>query len=193
MEEERDVLENSIDELDLTQHLADQQQRRAYLVTYSQRDLKKFPTRESFACCAVNAFHADGYLDVIQWACCREDHQTTGVHYHLALKLKSPKRLKTIMEKIFKENGIVLRFSAQHTGYNVAYKYVCKSDSDVVHSQGHPNLHRIGSPSTKKGMKANAQKRRSSSVSNQRQQSASTGKAKRLSNIEVAEFMIQNK
>ena len=31
-----------------------------------------------------------------------------------------------------------------------------------------------------------------SSVSNQRQQSASTGKAKRLSNIEVAEFMIQN-
>ena len=41
-------------------------------------------------------------------------------------------------------------------------------------------------------MKVNAKKRKSSSVSNQRQQSASTGKAKRLSNIEVAEFMMQN-
>ena len=41
-------------------------------------------------------------------------------------------------------------------------------------------------------MKANAKKRRSSSVSNQRQQSASTGKAIRLSNIEVSEFMIQH-
>ena len=42
MEEERDILDNSIDELDLTLHYADQQQRRAYLVTYSQSDLKDF-------------------------------------------------------------------------------------------------------------------------------------------------------
>ena len=66
-----------------------------------------------------------------------------------------------IKEKIFKENGIVLHFSAQHAGYNVAYKYACKSDPDVVHSEGHPNLHQIGSPRTKEGMKANAKKRRS--------------------------------
>ena len=33
MEEARDILDNSIDELDLTQHYAHQQQRRAYLVT----------------------------------------------------------------------------------------------------------------------------------------------------------------
>ena len=112
---------------------------------------RSFQPRESFACCEVNAFHANGYSDVEKWACCREDHQTTGVHYHLALKLKSPKCWKTIKEKIFKENGIVPHFFAQHTGYNVAYKYVCKSDSDVVHSQGHPNLHRIGSPRTKNG------------------------------------------
>ena len=65
MEEERDILENSTDELDLTQHLADRQQRRAYLVTYSQSDLKKFPTGECFACCVVNAFHANGYSGVV--------------------------------------------------------------------------------------------------------------------------------
>ena len=55
---------------------------------------------------------------------------------------------------MLKNYGIALHFSSQHAGYNTEYKYVCKnkSSTEVLHSNGHPNLEAIGSLGTKKCM-----------------------------------------
>ena len=188
-----------IDDIDFTQTLEERQQRRAYLITYSQCDLELFPTRESFASSVVDAFQANK-SKVMHWACCLEDHKDGGKHYHLCLKLSTPKRWKSVKDAVFKKHKINLHFSDQHLGYNVAYKYICKTDKNVVTSDQHPNLTQIGSPKTKKGMKAfsnNAQKRRfsaSASTTSAEQPSTSKkpAKARRLSNIEVSDFLVKN-
>ena len=60
----------------------------------------------------------------------------------LPLSYTIPNAGKTSKRKSSK-NHIVLHFSAQHVGYNVAYKYIYKSDADVLHSKAHPNLQQI--------------------------------------------------
>ena len=52
----------------------------------------------------------------------------------------------------------MLIFSDKHDTYYYAYKYVCKSDEDVLLSQNHPNLDAVGSP-TKSCVKAYRQSR----------------------------------
>ena len=54
----------------------------------------------------------------------------------------------------------MLNFSDKHDTYYYAYKYVCKSDKDVLLSQNHPNLDAGGSPSTKSCVKAYRQSRK---------------------------------
>ena len=39
-------------------HVSDRATRRIYLVTYSQADMEKFPTRQSFGECVENAFNS---------------------------------------------------------------------------------------------------------------------------------------
>ena len=181
---------DAIVNLDLTMSLDERQQRRAYLITYSQSDVERFPTRESFSTVVVDAFKANSIANILQWACCCENHETGGIHYHLALKLDKPRRWKAIKDAISNKHNIVLHFSDQHIGYNVAYKYICKSDKNVLHSENHPNLKAIGSPRTKKGMRAFSNKRRSSASATSKQPSSSKQpKVKRLSNLDVAEFI----
>ena len=117
-----------------TSVLAPRATRRSYLVTYSQADLKKFPSRESFADCVANAFNSGtGKVQVDHWACCLEEHMhTSGHHYHLCM------RLSAVKEKICSDHGIMLNFSDKHDTYYYAYKYVCKSDKDVLLSQTPP-------------------------------------------------------
>jgi hypothetical protein len=66
--------------------------RRTYLVTYSQADLSKFPTRESFGQQVVAYFNeGSGKVEVQHWACCLEPHEIiSGLHYHLCVKLSGP-------------------------------------------------------------------------------------------------------
>ena len=54
--------------------------RSQYLVTYSQADSKRFPTRESFGQMLEREFN-DGrtVVKVKHWACCRELHQNGTV------------------------------------------------------------------------------------------------------------------
>ena len=47
--------------------------RQVYLVTYSQADLDKFPTRRSFAEAVVCSFH-EFNAKVLQWVCSKESH-----------------------------------------------------------------------------------------------------------------------
>lgn len=186
--------------------------RRVYLITYSQRDETSFPTRESFAKVVVDAFNRDGVDMVDHWACCEEPHEVAGYHYHLAIKLKKPRRWPTVRSILQENHGIAVNFSFTHKTYVTAYHYICKSDTAVAHSESHPLLHPIASPSTKAAIKANqgkAVKRSEEKISttvtttdNAGNQSTITTekvvvkereiKRKKLSNIDLADFCIEN-
>ena len=50
--------------------------RRQYLITYSQADEQRFPTRESFTNVVVEEFNREhSTVKVSHWACCRELQQ----------------------------------------------------------------------------------------------------------------------
>ena len=62
--------------------------RRTYLVTYSQVDLNKFPTRQSFGEMLEEQFNAgSGKAKVNHWACCLEEHQDKGLHICITMSL----------------------------------------------------------------------------------------------------------
>ena len=173
--------------------------RRCYLITHSQADLQKFPTRQSFAEAVVEAFTSERSQSLPQhWACCIERHQLEGLHYHLALKLSTPKRWLGFKRALEKKHGIVVHFS-DHEGYYSAYKYVCKFDQNVFHSDNHPNLQEIGSPKTSLCQQAYRRKRSRSSGSSSTSQTNKesendhrVAKIKKLSNIEISEFITKH-
>lgn len=47
---------------------------KVYLITYSQADLEKFPTRLSFAKSVLCSF-VETSATVVQWSCSREEHR----------------------------------------------------------------------------------------------------------------------
>ena len=189
-----------LDELDFTQTIQERENRRTYLITYAQADLKTYPTCESFSECVLEAFTVGtSKAKVSQWATCIENHEDGGKHFHMVVKLSAPRRWNSVYRYIYDKHGISLHFSSQHCGYNAGYKYVCKDKplSEVLHSAGHTNLSDIGSPKTKKAMKtsaSNARKRRSTQTTSHSESSSSSRitKPKRLSNTEVSEFMVVN-
>ena len=172
----------------------------AYLITYSQADLLKFPSRKQFGKCIKSNFNkGSGKVKVQHWACSHETHQNGGNHCHVALKLTGPKRWKSLKESIILSEGIVVNFSDQHDNYHSAYRYICKKDTSVHHSKHHPNLENISSPRTKKSKKTykDSRKAKSSDTSttsepSPKKPSNSKSKPKRLSRLEVSEFMVKN-
>ena len=64
--------------------------RHVYFITYSQEDLQKFPTRKSFAEAIVKSFTTTTN-SVVQRCCAKQSHKRSGVHYHMAIKLKETK------------------------------------------------------------------------------------------------------
>ena len=128
--------------------------RRQYLVTYSQADESKFSTRESFGKMLEAEFNAGtSVVKVDYWACSREEHQNDGFHYHCALKLTGCKKWLSVKNRIAEKHGIQVNFSDKHNFYLSAYRYVCKSDQEVAHSENHPpGLLTAASPKTKKSI-----------------------------------------
>ena len=182
-----------------TKHLAKNNVRRAYLVTYSRADQSKFPTRQSFGEQVVAYFNEKSTTKaaVEHWACSLELHEnTSGVHYHLCVKLSGPKRWKSVKDNMMKNHGVVVNFSNGHDNYYTAYKYVRKKDQEVYLSPGHPNLAEVGSPRTSKCVRVyrSASRKRSSStpVSNNSEQAKRPRNIKRISNLEVSEFIAAN-
>ena len=164
--------------------------RRTYLITYSQAKLEKSPTRLSFGNAIQNTFNAGNYKAKTEyWACALENHKNGGVHYHVSLKLSSPRGWGSIRTKLYESHDINVNFSSNHEYYYSAYKYICKSDENVVHSNGHPNLKEISSPRTKKCM---ASYKRKHSDYNKLPSKHRESKIRRLSNVEVSEFMVEN-
>ena len=67
---------------------------RVFLITHSNIDKSKFPTRESFGRACVSAF---GGNKVLYFACSRENHQESNrEHYHVALRLNPPQIINSI-------------------------------------------------------------------------------------------------
>ena len=72
------------------------------------------------------------------WACSREEHQNDGFHYHSALKLTGCKKWLSVKNRIAERHGIEVNFNDKHNFYLSAYRYVCKSNQQVAHSENHP-------------------------------------------------------
>ena len=104
-------------------------------------------------------------VKVSHWACCRELHQDGGFHYHCAVKLTGNKKWISVKTRLTENHNIVVNFSDKHNFYISAYRYLCKQDNNVAHSQGQPNLAEAKSPRTKKSIESNraAVKKRPSS------------------------------
>ena len=133
-------------------------QHRTYLVTYSNADMNKFPTRQDFARAVVGAF---GGNNVDYYVCGRELHQSGEPHYHLAIRLHRSMRWGSTKRKLIDEYGIVVNFSEPPGGgfYCRAYAYVTKQDKEAEKGGiliEHPPLHKLKAQSTSNAAKANA-------------------------------------
>lgn len=168
--------------------------KRQYLVTYSQADYHKFATRESFGMMLEKEFNSgNSKVKVSHWACCKEMHEAGGFHYHCCLKLTGVKKWLSVKRDITKNHNIVVNFSDSHSHYIYAYRYVCKSDTEVAHSPGHPDLSEVGSPRTKAStaaLREGSRKRRSASPNSQKCTSSKI--KRRLSNLEVCDYVVEN-
>ena len=163
--------------------------RRQYLIAYSQADEQRFPTRESFANIVVEEFNrGKSAVKASHWACCRELHQEGGFHDHCAVKLTGNKKWILVKARLTENHNIVVDFSDKHNFYISAYRYLCRQDNNVAHSQGHPNLAKAKSPRTKKSIESNraaSEKRRSPSACSVK----TAPKKNRLTNSELSDFI----
>ena len=90
--------------------------RQVYLITYSQADQARFPTRESFVEAVLFSFNGTP-AKVVQWSCCLERHAVTGIHYHMAVKLNKNQRWLQSKKLLLEKFGISVHFSAIHANY----------------------------------------------------------------------------
>ena len=92
------------------------------------------------------------------------------------------------------QHRISVHFS-DHDGYYSAYWYISKYDENSFHSTVQPNLDKFGSPRTKNCQKAYQKRRSTREPGNENGQgsSTSTKKLKRLSNLDVSDFIAKYK
>ena len=111
-------------------YLTENRNHRVYLITYAQRDVNKFPTKQSFARACVSAF---GGNKVEYFAGSEEKHRDGGIHYHVAMKLSEGLRWKYAKDFLEETHGVVVNFreSPNKGMYAGAYGYVSKFDDDL--------------------------------------------------------------
>ena len=173
--------------------------RRTYLVTYSQADLSKYPSRKEFGEMIKRYFDAGASkVKTEYWACCLEEHNVGGYHYHVSLKLNGVKKWYAVKQNITSKENIVVNFSNKPNHYIAAYRYVTKEDMDVYLSDGHPNLDNVSSPTSNKGTQAYREKRKlvnthsSTTATPYVKKTKHSIKPRRLSNFEVSDFITKN-
>jgi len=161
--------------------------RQIYLVTYSQADVLKVPSRESFANIVSGEFNRNDQV-VEQWCVSAELHRTAGVHYHLAIKLRCPRRFRQARLNLKLNHDIDVDFKGWQDNYYSAYTYVTKFDTHYITSKNHPVL--VNPPKT---AKATAAKRGAptpaQSVNNKKQ---NTYKPPQLTGSQVGDIIRAN-
>ena len=131
-----------------------------YLITYSQVDLTKFPTRKIFAETVASLFQSTN-AKVVQWTCSMEKHELTGGdHYYMSIKLNKNKRWLPVKQKMSTDHGVEFHFSSAHSNYYSAWKYTTTSDTDFEQSEKHPDLSQTVSPKTKCATKSRIKNKR---------------------------------
>ena len=84
------------------------QQRRVFLITYSQADLSIFKDCESFvAAVAILA----------EWVYCKELHEDGGEHFYMLIKFKSSWLWGPVKEKFMQDYNVSLNFKTKSYGY----------------------------------------------------------------------------
>ena len=177
--------ESFLTEIEHTPELQPRAVRSVYLITYSQADLDKFPTREGFAAEVVAHFQS-AKIEIVNWVCCLEEHELHGSHYHLAVKLSTNKRWLPIKQNMQEKHQVVLHFSAIHNNYYSAWRYVTKSDKSYKQSPGHPDLTLTNSPQTSSASKNRIRKRKQNKSSSKTKK---VKKQKRLTNSTVSDII----
>ena len=86
------------------------QQRRAFLITYSQADMSIFKDCESFAKAVVKAF---GSCHVVEWACCKEFHKDRGKHFHMSIKFSSSRLWGPVKKRFLRDYNVSLNFQTK--------------------------------------------------------------------------------
>ena len=119
--------------------IGSQNLRRVYRITYSQEDVSKFPTRQSFEDAVLAAL---AETNVMHWCCWKEHHQKSGVHYHMSVKLSKCQRWLPAKKFLADGFGIPVHFSSTHANYYTAWKYVTKDDDCAEESKDHPDCSR---------------------------------------------------
>ena len=161
----------------------------------------KFPSRQCFSSAATKAFTETG-AEVSHWACCQEYYKNKEIHYHMSVNMTKLRRWKSVKEQFKSKHNINMHFSDKSLGYIAAYRYIGKSDKEVLHSENHPNLRDIASPRTKACMKANKAKNSATRKSGELKHSLSSKgtevslanvKTKRLTFTNVAEYILDNR
>ena len=177
--------------------------RSVYLVTYSQANIEKFASRHDFAHAVVQAF-SRGSAKVVHWCCCREQHQTSGQHYHVAVKLDRNQRWFSAKQFLLQEHGISVHFSSKHHNYYSAWRYVTKSDINFEESPNHPNLRENNRPLTNAASRTRRQRKRAAKTANNELDSdndfdeceetsrQAKRRKKRLSAYDVSEIIVSN-
>ena len=187
---------------EIVENLDQNQPLRTYLVTYSQCDEEKFPTRKSFGDAVADCFRSDSSKVVpTHWACCREDHHVSGgKHYHVSIALSGPKKWVMVRRKLQDLYGIRVHFSTKGSGgYHSAFMYVIKEDAGYYTSTPHPTLDELKKQAekTKRCMTGHAtrrMKRRSSELAASSSAEKSSGKEKksrRITNFDISEFIFK--
>ena len=127
--------------------------RQVYLVIYSRADVLKVTSGENFANTACAEFSRKDQV-VQQWAVSAELHREAGVHYHLALKSKCPRRFRQVRLNLKLNHDIDVDFQTWQDNYYSAFTYVTKFDTHYVTSKNRPVL-----PNPPNTTKAKAPKR----------------------------------
>ena len=183
--------------------------RKVYLITYSQADVVRFPTRHSFVEAVLYSFH-DTPAKIMHWCCCLEEHpKSGGSHFHMALKLDKNQRWLPSKRFLYERCGISVHFSAIHRNYFSAWKYVTKQDKEFVQSPGHPDLsdgppkttrvsfankpHSTGSDGTEPVRDDSSDCNEESSQDHRKKKNTKTNRKKQMSSYELAENVVAKK
>lgn len=162
------------------------------MLTYSQADEERFPSRRSFADAVLDAFSRTP-AQILQWVCPRENHSNGGIHYHMAVKLDRNHHWLRVRNALQNCYDIHVNFSSRHYNYFSAWSYVTKEDRDFLQSEGHPDLQNTTPPRTNAACISNARCRNDNADEDDHSSTQSSKKKKRLSSFKVSEMILEKK
>ena len=157
------------------------------MIKYSQANLEKCPDRKTFAEFFLKAFDFENStVKSMHRAVCKEVRQNGGNHYHMCIKLNKNKRWGGVKRKLL-ENGVNANLTEGQSNYINVFRYVNKSDTEVLLSDSHPDLDLSISPKTSKASKVPLSRKRNSDVLSTTK--TKQNKPKCLSKIHVMEII----